>query len=112
MKIYFEDGRLNAHKAPKDAISCVDAQLGATDNYERLMLIKKIYEDQEAVYTNSLIALMYAGELGWNKETQQFDIYLRQKDGSWKSIGELTPKELRYAHNILKMWWAGEFEED
>jgi len=111
MKIFFEDGKINIHNEPNGVIAYADAQLGPTYAYSRLKYIKELYKDKAGVYTNSIIALLHAAELAWNKETQRFDIYLRCKNGEWKNIHELTTRELRQEHNIWKLWWSGEFEK-
>lgn len=111
MKIYFEDGKINAHNEPRGVIAHVDAQLGPTYAYTRLMYIKEQYKKKAAVYTNSVIALLHAASLAWNKDAEHFEIYLRCKSGEWKNIHDLTNRELREGHNIWKLWWSGEFEE-
>lgn len=113
MKIYFEDGKISLDNAPNDVLphSLVDAKKGASVCYNLLREAKVFFDDKVPVYTNSIIALLHAAELAWNKETLHFDIYLRCKNGEWKNIHALTTRELRQGHNIWKLWWAGEFEE-
>jgi len=113
LKIYFEDKTLDISNAPNDVIplTLINAKHGPTMCYSLMKEAKEFFCDKTPIYTNSIIALLHAAELAWNKETQHFDIYLRCKNGEWKNIHELTTRELRQGHNIWKLWWAGEFEE-
>ncbi len=108
MKIYFEDGQL----LPKDMLPFkydhkVDAAEGHSYCDDALEWIR--YNDPcSVVYTNAIIALnnIYA----WNEDYGVFEIYMRcGADKAFHMIDKLTQRELRYAHNIMKMYMNGEF---
>jgi hypothetical protein len=110
MKIYFEDGQL----LPKDMLpfKCahtIDAGEGYSYCDGALEWIR--YNDpRSVVYTNTIIALhnIYA----WNDDCGIFEVYMRcGKNRAFHRIDELTQRELRYAHNIMKMYMNGEFRK-
>lgn len=108
MKIYFEDGELNRSiSLTFDYDRVVDAKYGFTDNVRALNAIQ-FYDNESSVYTNSLVAL--DNRLAWNKELKVPEIYLF-RDGKPVRVDELTNRELREGHNILKMYISGEFRE-
>lgn len=106
MRVYFEDGKL---ETPFDIIEpyhIVDAAYGPTACQEDL----KWYLDHDpscAIYTNYLGALSF--DFSWDRENNKCDAYIRTPLGWWTNIQELTSHELRFAHNIPKMYMAGEF---
>lgn len=107
MKILFEDGELDKDFGSIFCENCViDARYGFTHN-DRLLQMA-LFSDREEVYTNSLISLdnVYA----WNETLGVPEIYLR-RNGDWVRIDKLTNRELRRDHNILKMYFSGEFRE-
>lgn len=109
MKIYFEDGLLvNLQDVPADLIIKIDATEGPRDNQYKLECAKEYHPDA-VIYTNSLIAL--ANEYAWNEELEVPEIYIRAGEYRWfHRIDELTERELRFAHNICKMYLAGSFD--
>ena len=107
MKIYFEDGKLYRPNSIDFKYSyIVDAGCGYSKNDSLLRFIKFIDNDA-SVYTNSLIAL--DNRLAWNKELKVPEIYL-VRDDEFVRIDELTARELREGHNIMKMYISGEFD--
>ena len=110
MKIYFEDGELvNSKYLPfNDYYRKVDAKYGPKQNQSDLDEIKE-YDRECCVYTNSLIAL--SNEYAWNEELEVPEIYIRAGEHmNFHRIDELTERELRFAHNICKMYLAGSFD--
>ena len=108
MKIYFEDGCLLDGVAPSEAI-CVNASRGSNYSFNFAKYLQTVYTDDISIYTNDIIILLNADELGWNGDT--FDIYLRNDNNEWKLLKDLTNRELCQGHNIYRLWFAGEFED-
>ena len=109
MKIYFEDGELHRPNSINFTYGyLIDAKYGYTMNVSLLRTIKRLHNDA-TVYTNSLIAL--SNDFAWNEELGVSEIYLN-RNGEFIRIDKLTDKELRKAHNILKMYIAGKFDGD
>ena len=109
MKIYFEDGHLIAdYLLPFEHFYKVDAKYGPKHNHELLTDIRE--KDASAIiYTNSLLAL--SNEYAWNEELKVPEIYIRAGEHmNFHRIDELTERELRFAHNICKMYLAGSFD--
>lgn len=108
MKIYFEDGYLDAKKFL--SFHCdhiIDAKMGFTLTEEALWKIKK-YCPQNTVYTNQITAL--SNQWAWNEELHVPEIYLRKdKESDWVRIDKLTTRELREGYNLEKMYISGEF---
>lgn len=110
MKIYFEDGQL----LPQYMLSFqYDYKIDAGEGYsycdDALEWIR-VNAPQSIVYTNMITALHR--EYAWNDDCRVFEIYMRcGKDKTWHRIDELTPRELRQAHNIMHMYMANEFRK-
>lgn len=107
MRIYFEDGQLHRPNSREFKYSyLVDAGYGYSKNRMLLDHIKQT-DNNASVYTNSVIALnnYYA----WNNEIKVPEIYLI-RDDKFVRIDELTARELREGHNIMKMYISGEFD--
>ena len=109
MKIYFEDGQLvSTPYLPFNDYYALDATDGPTHNRNMLDTIKECCPDR-VIYTNSLIAL--SNEYAWNEELEVPEIYIRAGEYMcFARIDTLTERELRYAHNICKMYLAGSFD--
>ena len=114
MKIYFEDGELRheyIHElyfvlkvaASAKTFEVLDAShgVGAVKN------ALNVFVKNSVVYTNSLIAL--DNKYAWNKELGVPEVYLRDNNFDWVRIDELTDRELREGHNLMKLYLAGEF---
>ena len=110
MKIYFEDGELRPFWSEIhykiDVV--IDAKFGYSFCEDMLLRFKHNNYDA-VIYTNMITAL--SNEYAWNKELEVPEIYIRNKDGIFTRIDELTGRELKEGHNIMKMYIAGEFEE-
>ena len=110
MKVYFEDDML----LPKERLTFefdhrVDARFGYSDNERQLDAILQMHPN-DVIYTNSLIALdnLYA----WNEKLKVPEIYIRAGEHMvFTRIDELTNRQLRQGHNIMKMYMANEFRK-
>ena len=110
MKIYFEDGELRPvwSEIPYKIDVGIDARFGYSFCEDMLLTFKHNNYDA-VVYTNMITALR--NEYAWNEELKVSEIYIRNKDGKFTRINELTEKCLREGHNIMRMYIAGAFEE-
>ena len=108
MKIYFEDGKLKdvTTEIPHDINLELDAKYGFSFCDMVLWKLKQT-NNRAVVYTNQITAL--SNEYAWNEELKIPEIYIRNKDGVFTCIDNLTNKVLREAHNIMKMYIAGSF---
>lgn len=111
MKIYFEDGELvSSGYLPIDRYIVVNAGSGVNTNIKVLDDIKE-YNPNAVVYTNSIFA--FSNIYAWNEELEVPEVYIRTgKDGIFTRIDYLTDKELRFAHNLAKMYVAGTFSNE
>ena len=109
MKIYFEDGELiSTPYLPFNNYYKIDAKYGPKHNRDRLDDFRENNPDC-IIYTNSLIAL--SNEYAWNEKLEVPEIYIRAGEYMcFARIDTLTERELRYAHNICKMYLAGSFD--
>ena len=110
MKIYFEDGRLKKDVLNGAIPYRIDLMLDATNGYSYCdSCLWKMSKDNynAVVYTNEITAL--SNRYAWNKELKVPEIYLI-RDDKFVRIDELTARELREGHNIMKMYISGEFD--
>ena len=116
MKIYFEDGPLrdDVDIPGEILLTIVDALEGVSANREDLELYNVLMLSSTTIYTNSIFA--FSNKYAWNDELKVPEIYIRHgENDEFVRIDKLTTKELRFAHNLAKMYVAGEFsvvEED
>lgn len=110
MKIYFEDGRLELKNEPTVAYDCIiDAADGMTANETMFEYMHRVHPDCN-VYTNSIIALN--NKYCWSDKLGVPELYFRVDKGfPWIRVDKLTDRELRPAHNLLKMTQGGEFHK-
>lgn len=113
MKIYFEDEKFRSdficnHIYDDDfaTVFKVNAMVGPSCNIAELDYYKEKYPSC-IIYTNSILA--FSNKYAWNKELKVPEIYIRDENDQWARIDELTNRELRQAHNLAKMYIAGEF---
>ena len=103
MIIYFEDGPL-VRKISRPHYHIVDAGEGYRTNRHDLKLLQIAEEKQDAhivVYTNAPIA--FSNIYAWDAEAKAPQIYIRNKEGIFTRIDEMTEKELRQSHNLWRL---------
>lgn len=106
MKIYFEDGKLCSFLPIK-----MDYRIDAGDGFSRNAADLELYMETNpsaAIYTNSLAAL--SNKYVWNETLRVPELYIRAGEYmAFTRIDELTTRELRQGHNLMRMYIAGEF---
>lgn len=108
MRVYFEDDVLTElWDFDKDSYYKIDATLGPGACYKELNWHKRC-DPETIIYTNFLNALSF--DFSWDMVKNECTAYIHNSNGEWTNIQELTNKELRFAHNIPKMYLAGEFQ--
>ena len=115
MKILFYDGDIRWWAIPRSLPSnCsnynrIDASRGYSDNIKTLDLYREKFGEDTTVLTNSLAALDH--KYGWNKKENHTDIYFyAESKYDFVRCDELTEKEIREGHNIMKMFMNGAFD--
>lgn len=108
MRIYFEDGKLlPISLADIGKCHILDAAYGPSACKKDLDLYCRVCP-QDSVYTNYLGAMSF--DYSWDKENDRCECYIRNSNGYWTNIQNMTNRELRFAHNVPKMYMAGEFK--
>ena len=108
MRIYFEDGKLlPISLADVGKYLVVDATYGPTACEKDLAWYSRRYP-RDAIYTNYLGAMSF--DYSWDKENDRCECYIRNSDGYWINIQNMTSRELCFSHNIPKLYMAGEFK--
>ena len=108
MILYFEDGPLYETKVFYDVY--IDASDGFSSCRRRFENVSKTYEKNVRVYTNSLYG--FSNYFCWDEEKKMPMIYIRDKEGKWINICDTCyGREIRYAHNLEKMYLNGCFDE-
>ena len=116
MKIYFEDGELRKisdvekeliREDPLISIDhIIEAKYGYHHNEKFLDAIRAQFPN-DVVYTNQIAALN--NRYAWNAELKVPEVYIRNRDGRFTRIDNLTNRELREGHNLMRMYIANEF---
>lgn len=108
MKIYFEDDELRHYtQVPFEPDLVIQASRGVSQNIEMLDL-ELDYNPNSTVYTNSILALN--NKYAWNKELKVPEVYIRAGEHMvFTRIDELTTRELREGHNLMKLYMNNEF---
>lgn len=113
MKILFYDGYLepkfiNFDAFDKYRISIVlDAMMGPT-KVSHYLKENFTGEPETTVLTNSLICLDH--RYGWNKQENHTNIYFWvESKEDFVRCDQLAEREIRYGHDIMKMYMNGEF---
>lgn len=65
-----------------------------------------IYSTRDKIYL-----LEFASTYFYNEETKRFEVYILRNNNLY-NIHDLTEKEIRKAHNLYNMYWAGAFDEN
>ena len=110
MIVYFEDGPItndSIFSETGEELIKVDAGMGYSHCHKKLRYIKDNCPSDTNVYTNSLDA--FSNFWCWNNEKKMPMIYVRNKNGEWTLICELTNRELRYGLALEKLYVSGEF---
>lgn len=105
MIVYFEDGSITNDSMfveNGEELIKVDAGMGYSHCHKKLRYIKDNYPFDTKVYTNSLDA--FSNFWCWDNEKKMPMIYIRDDNGKWKHICEMTDKELRMCHNLEKLY--------
>lgn len=115
MIVYFEDDSIVDKPDPLDRgfmipMIRIDAGRGFTYCRKMLWWITKNLPFNTPVYTNSLDA--FSNTWCWDNEKGIPMIYIRNGDGEWTLINELTDKYLRRAVNLEKLYIHGYFRGD
>ena len=108
MRIYFEDGYLTTLFDIEGPYHTVDAAYGPSACFRDLYWYRE-HESEAQIYTNFLNALSF--EFSWDMAKNECAAYIRNSEGVWTNIQDMTARELRFAHNIPKLYIAGEFKE-
>lgn len=115
MKILFYDGDIHWWSIPRSLPSNffnynrVDALWGYSDNIKTLDLYRKTLGEDTIILTNSIIALDH--RYGWNEKENHTDIYFYvESKHDFIRCDELTEREIREGHNIMKMFMNGAFD--
>lgn len=91
-----------------DCILLIDAAHGPSDNAKQLEWACLNYCDC-ILLTNSLVTLDH--KYGWNNEENHTDIYFYvESKHDFVRCDELTEREVRRGHNIMKMFMNGAFD--
>lgn len=109
MIVFFEDGSIetNTLRFKGKELLKVNAKMGYSHCRKQLRDIKETHPFNTMVYTNSLDA--FSNFWCWSDEEKTPLIYVRDKNGMWTLISELTTRELRASHNLAKLYVNGEF---
>lgn len=111
MKILFYDGDIRWWACPSifSNYNRLGASWGYTDNIKALELYREKLGEDSTILTNSLVALDH--KYGWNEKENHTDIYFYvESKHDFVRCDELTEKEIRKGHNILKMFMNGVFD--
>lgn len=111
MKILFYDGDIRWWSRPTSFSNYnrLDASWGYTDNIKTLDLYMEKLGEDTIVLTNSLVALDH--RYGWNEKENHTDIYFYvESKHDFVRCDELTEREVRRGHNIMKMFMNGAFD--
>lgn len=99
-----------------DDIYSLDATVGVTHCKESLDKYKEfddvVHKENGrhiVLYTNCILALN--SRYTWDDDSKMYHLYLRDSNGQWRNVKEFTHRELRYAHNLMKMYLAGSLRE-
>lgn len=112
MIVYFEDGPLTrgySDKIVNTECFTIDAGLGYSNCHRFLTYVKKYYPFNRKIYTNFLGAL--SNSWCWDEEKKMPMIYIRNGNGDWTHIVNMTDKELHKVHNLEKLYINGAFRD-
>ena len=108
MRVYFEDGYLTTPFDIEGGYHRVDAAYGPSACFRDLYWYRE-HEPEATIYTNFVNALSF--DFSWDMVKNECAAYIRDSNGEWTNIQDMTAREFRFAHNIPKLYIAGEFKE-
>ena len=111
MKILFYDGDIRWWSRPTSFsdYNKLNALGGYTNNIEELDAYMEKLGKDTTILTNSIVALDH--RYGWNEKENHTDIYFYvESKHDFVRCDELTEKEIRKEHNIMKMFMNGVFD--
>ena len=115
MKILFYDGDLYWWASPRALptrffnYNRLSAAWGYTNVIKTIDLYRERLGEDTVILTNSIVALDH--KYGWNEKEHHTDIYFYVKaKHDFVRCDELTEKEIRKGHNIMKMFMNGVFD--
>lgn len=111
MKILFYDGDIREGFCPSSFsnYSKLNATCGYTNVIKTLDLYKEVLSKDATILTNSIVALDH--RYGWDEKENHTDIYFYvESKHDFVRCDELTEKEIRKEHNIMKMFMNGAFD--
>lgn len=110
MKILFYDGDLRWWVHPANFSNYnLNASGGYTNNIKELNAYRDAFGEDTIILTNSIVALDH--RYGWNEKENHTDIYFYvESKHDFVRCDELTEKEIRKEHNIMKMFINGVFD--
>lgn len=111
MKILFYDGDILRWLRPTKFSNYIklNALWGYTNNIKDLDTYMEKLSNDATILTNSIVALDH--RYGWNKKENHTDIYFYvESKHDFIRCDELTEKEIRKEHNIMKMFMNSAFD--
>ena len=111
MKILFYDGNIRwwSRLTSFSNYNRLNAAWGYTDNIKELNAYREKFGEDTAILTNSLVALDH--RYGWNEKENHTDIYFYvESKHDFVRCDELTEREIREGHDIMKMFMNGDFD--
>ena len=111
MKILFYDGDIRWWACPISFYNYnrLNASGGYTNNIKALNLYRDKLGEDTTILTNSLVALDH--RYGWNEKENHTDIYFYvESKHDFVRCDELTEREIREGHDIMKMFMNGDFD--
>lgn len=108
MRVYFEDSYLTTPTDIEGLYHTVNAAYGPSACFRDLYWYKE-HEPEVTIYTNFINALSF--DFSWDMVKNECAAYIRNSNGEWTNIQDMTDRELRFAHNVPKMYIAGEFKD-
>lgn len=108
MRVYFEDGYLTTPFNIEEPYHRVDAAYGPSACFRDFYWYRE-HKPEATIYINFINGLSF--EFSWDMVKNECAAYIRNSNGEWTNIQNMTACELRFAHNIPKLYIAGEFKE-
>lgn len=108
--MFYYEGNLEDLVQEKAEYKLIDARDGYKNNLNAMQKVLRstvshlVLTNQVALLNNKFV---------WNKEKHEPVVYLKDKsDGKWKIIGRFTKLDLKYTHDLEKLYRNGEFDRE